>query len=144
MRLLQLDDRVVPSTASLLEDVGVALQSPDPQGLTAVGTTLYFSAFDGAGSQLGKFDGSTFTEVKVGTYANPDPQDFTAVGGTLYFVAADDSGNAGLWKYDGSSPPVEIKVGTPASPSPADLTAVGGTLYFTAFDGSGRPELWQS
>src|SRR5438445_319721 len=101
LQVLQLEDRVLPSTASLLKDIGVALAAPNPQYLTAVGSTLYFSADDGTGAQLGKYDGTTFTEVRVGTYASPTPLYLTAVGSTLYFNASDGTGGTGyqLWQY---------------------------------------------
>src|SRR5947209_14058295 len=95
MQVPQLEDRVLPSTASLLKDIGVALAAPNPQYLTAVGSTLYLSADDGTGAQLGKYDGGIFTEVRVGTFPSPNPRYLTAVGGTLYFGASDGTGDPG-------------------------------------------------
>jgi len=139
--LLQLEDRVVPSTAALLKDIGGTLASPAPQHLTAVGSTLFFTASGGTGTQLGKYDGSTFTGVTVGTAANPDPRNLTAVGSTLFFTANDGTGSQ-LWQYDGSGLG-EVTVGTAPSPNPDWLTAVGSTLYFTASDEMGNQQLWQ-
>ncbi len=144
--LESLEDRIAP-TASLLKDIGVALGNPAPAGMTAVGSTLYFAANDGPStyvdsspSQLGKWDGTNFTLIKVGTYAKPSISDLTALGSNLYFRAYDGTGYQ-LWKYNGSNVS-EIMVGSYANPSPNHLTAVGNNLYFTASDSTGS-HLWE-
>ena len=73
----------------------------NPSDLTAVGSTLYFSADDGSprrlgnGDQLWKSDGTAAGTAMV-TDSNDGvvnaglfPYELTAVGGTLYFVAPD-------------------------------------------------------
>src|SRR5579875_2518512 len=144
--LESLEDRIAP-TASLLKDIGVALGNPYPAGMTAVGSTLYFAANDGPStyadsspSQLGKWDGTNFALIKVGTYAKPSISDLTALGSNLYFRAYDGTGYQ-LWKYNGSNVS-EIMVGSYANPSPNHLTAVGNNLYFTASDSTGS-HLWE-
>jgi ELWxxDGT repeat protein len=110
--------------------------SPNAGELTAVGSTLYFTAYDGTGTQLWEYDGSSLTEVKVATDAFQFPSSLTALGSTLYFNAGGQ-----LWKYDGSNL-TEIPVGNSSNPNPYDLTAVGRTLYFAASDGTGT-QLWK-
>src|SRR5207248_5488878 len=129
-QLEPLEDRTVPAGASLLKDVGVALVKPSIQYMTAVGSTVYFNVDDGAGHQLGKYDGNSFTEIKVGDFPGSNPLDLTAVGSTLYFEAYDSTGYQ-LWKYDGTSL-TRINVGTYFYAYPQYLTAVGSTLYFDA------------
>jgi ELWxxDGT repeat protein len=135
----------VPTTASLLKDIGVVPQNPNPQNLTAVGGTLYFVVDEGTTTQplhqLWKYDASGVTEIPVGSFGYPNPYYLTAVGNTVYFTASDGSGRQ-LWKYDGSAPPTEIRVGSATNPFPYDLTAVANTLYFSASDGAGD-QLWK-
>jgi hypothetical protein len=127
-QLEALEDRIVLS-ASLLKDIGVALGNPNPQDLTAVGSTLYFSAQDPGNPGLGMLNGNNFALINIAGSDNYFPTDLTAVGNNLYFSAG-----LLLWKYDGSNLS-NIQVGTYGTPNPSDLTAVGNTLYFDANDG---------
>ncbi len=139
--LESLEDRIAPA-ASLLKDIGVALGSPGFGYMTAVGSTLYFSASDSINSGLGKWDGSNFTLIPIGnsTYGGSSPSDLTAMGGNLYFGANDGTGNQ-LFKYDGSNL-LEIPINPNGSPKPFNLSAIGNTLYLTADDGSHGFEPW--
>jgi ELWxxDGT repeat protein/autotransporter-associated beta strand protein len=136
-----------PGIAHMLSDIGVALQDPEVQEMTVVGDTLYFTVFDGTGRELGMYDGSTFTEVRVGTACDPKTGDLTAVGSTLYFVAADSSGLLQLWQYGGSGSPTEVTAGPAFSAKygagPNHLTVLGSTLYYAAHDAGGKEQLWQ-
>ncbi|HUT93242.1 MAG TPA: Ig-like domain-containing protein [Thermoguttaceae bacterium] len=134
----------------------------DPQELTAVGGTLYFTADDGVGGrELWKSNGTPGGTVMVkdiddgstGSVPNSsDPQELTAVGGTLYFTADDGDHGRELWKSSGTAGGTvmveDIDDGSTASvpnaSDPQHLTAVGATLYFTADDGASGRELWKS
>jgi hypothetical protein len=59
--LEHLEDRIAP-TASLVKDIGVAMGNPHPAGVTAVGSTLYFAANDGASSYVDSSTGSSVSE----------------------------------------------------------------------------------
>ena len=75
-------------------------QDPDPSAssgplnLTAIGSTLYFSAFEPTdGTELWKSDGTTASLVEdINGTGDSIPNDLTAVGGTL-FLTADDGSN---------------------------------------------------
>lgn len=147
LELERFENRVVPS-ATLLKDIGTVLPNPDPQALTAVGDTLYFTFSNADRFQLGKKTASGFTGVEIGNgnpFPGPSPSgvapNFTAVGSTLYFTAWDGTG-VQLWSYDGTTPS-EIHVGTAANPNPTNLTAVGNVLYFDAFNSLGASQLWK-
>jgi ELWxxDGT repeat protein len=136
---------------SLLGDSG-------PAHLTAVGTTVYFSAYDDAnGDELWKSDGTEsgtvmvkdiVTGVDCSGPCSSAPEYLTAVGNTLYFSAYDDANGEELWKSDGTSGGTvlvkDIWVGPSSGSNPTNLTALGSTLYFSADDGTNRRELWKS
>lgn len=81
----------------LVKDLRPGSITSFPRHLTAVGDTLYFSAFDGStGFELWKSNGSTAGTVLVkdinpGPYSS-EPLNLTAVGDSLYFSARDSNG----------------------------------------------------
>jgi hypothetical protein len=133
--LESLEDRIAP-TASLLKDIGVALGGPNPNNMTAVGSTLYFSASEAVNSGLGKWDGANFTLIKLNGNSpyGSTPYDLTAAGSNLYFGANDGVTNQ-LWRYDGRSL-LEIPINPNGSSNPSNLSAIGNTLCLAADDGS--------
>lgn len=133
----------------LIKDLSSTGAGGNPQELTTIGNTLYFTAADSSGStQLWKTDGSATGTVKVANLQYP-PSNLTSVGNTLYFVASYSDSNGGgtaIWKNNGT-PETTVLVkafpsGSPGSSSViSQLTAVGGNkLYFTI---NGQ-ELWIS
>ncbi|MGB2090211.1 MAG: ELWxxDGT repeat protein, partial [Candidatus Poseidoniaceae archaeon] len=126
--------------------------SSSPQHLTAVGSTLYFSANDGTNEvELWKSDGTAsgtvlVKDIRSGS-SSSSPQHLTAVGSTIFFAATDGTNGMELWKSDGTaSGTVLVKdiYSGGSSSSPQHLTAVGSTLYFIANDGTNGDELWKS
>ncbi|MDB2457772.1 hyalin, partial [bacterium] len=141
--------------------------------LTAVGTTLYFSANDGTnGTELWKSNGTASGTVMVKDINNgssafyyptwnwdngssvrtspgcvPPYYGITAIGNTLYFQADDGTHGCELWKSNGTTNGTmmvkNINSGSGDS-SPFSITAVGNTLYFFASDGTTGNELWRS
>jgi ELWxxDGT repeat protein len=134
----------------------VSNNSSNPENLTAVGSTLYFSAQDSInGRELRKSDGTTAGTVIVkdiypGTeFSSPNsgnPRHLTAVGSNLYFLAVDASNGIKLWKTDGTVVGTilvkNIQLGEFNFSS--NLAVVGATLYFPAFDDINGLELWKS
>jgi ELWxxDGT repeat protein len=123
-----------------------------PNGLTVVGSTLFFVANDGVdGTQIWKTDGTSANTTMV-TDINAkgggiSPSHLTNVNGTLFFSANDGTNGNQLWKSDGTAGGTTMVTSTNASGggiAPQNLTNVGGTLYFTANDGTNGRELWDS
>ncbi|MBX3059910.1 MAG: CSLREA domain-containing protein [Anaerolineae bacterium] len=140
-------------------NAGTYLVSPTthtdyPYDLTAVGNTLYFSAYSaGYGTELWKSDGTLAGTVMVkdinpGTIGS-GPGGFTAVGNTVYFSANTDDAGSELWKSDGTAAGTimvkDIWPGTGVS-YPHRLVAAHGRLYFVATNDTAAhgAELWQS
>lgn len=125
--------------------------------LTAVGSTLYFLAFEGAdGEELWKSDGTADGTVMVkdidpggdGSY----PIDLVNAGGTLYFSAYDKADGYELWKSDstaagtvlveninpkndGAGGDPDSEQGEVGAAGTVNLLVTGGLLFFTDNDG---------
>ncbi len=127
--------------------------SSDPEELTDVNGTLYFSAIGtNLDRELWKSDGTKAGTVRVRNINAPtpgsaeqssNPANLTAVGGTLLFNAIASGGND-LWKSDGTFAGT-VRVKGKLNLQPTDLTALGNRVFFTAGPESsyGR-ELWVS
>jgi len=128
-------------------------RSSDPEELTDVNGTLYFSAIDtNLDRELWKSDGTKAGTVRVRNLNAPtpgsaeqssNPANLTAVGDTLFFNAIATGGND-LWKSDGTFAGT-VRVKGRLNLQPTDLTALGTRVFFTAGPESsyGR-ELWVS
>jgi len=122
--------------------------------LTAVGSTLYFSADDGTnGHELWKSDGTSSGTVMVKDIRSGYNDGIagyghqpTAIGNTLYFRANGGIHGFDLWKSDGtSSGTVMVKdIDSDDSHYPDRLTVVGNMLYFQGNDETNGVELWKS
>ena len=123
-----------------------------PSELTPVGSSFYFSAYDGEyGRELWKSDGtlsgtSIFTDIRSGS-GSSSPADFIAIGNTLYFTADNGDNGRELWRTDGTISGTillkDINIGGGSS-YVSSLTAVGSTVYFSAYDQSNGVELWKT
>ena len=139
----------------------------DPQWLTDVNGTLYFSAIDSLvnsgglqylNRELWKSDGTaqgTVLVADINGMGHSSPAELTNMNGTLFFRASNGGlGNVELWKSDGTAVgTVMVKnINTTTTPTfssnPSSLTVVGNTLFFTANEGtaSGKTgiELWKT
>jgi ELWxxDGT repeat protein len=147
-------------TASKVKDIA-AVDGSSPDWLTAVSTTLFFSADDGTnGVELWKSDGTPggTTMVVTGGGIGPagagsNPNELFNFNGTLFFSADDGTNGFELWKSDGTSGGTTIVTpggginanpGPSASSSPHEFTNVNGTLLFAAFTGNSGNELWKT
>ncbi|MEA5505310.1 ELWxxDGT repeat protein [Halotia wernerae UHCC 0503] len=120
--------------------------SSNPNNLTALGNTLYFSANDAVnGIQLWKSDGSVAGTTKL-TNINPgsfNPYKLTVFGSKLLFNADDGINGRELWVYDGTTATMVSNINSgSASSNPKNLTVLGNKAFFTADDGTNGNELW--
>ncbi|NQT14083.1 MAG: hypothetical protein HQ582_15120, partial [Planctomycetes bacterium] len=104
-------------TGTHTDDYGTYPNSSNPQNLTDVNGTLFFTADDGeTGRELWKSNGTASGTVLVkdivtgthtddyGTYPNAsNPQNLTDVNGTLFFTADDGDTGRELWKSNGTA-----------------------------------------
>jgi len=123
------------------------------QDLTAVGATLFFTAYDpGHGRQLWESNGTAagtvpVTDLNTHEAGGFNPTDLTDLDGTLYFAANDGIHGSELWASIGSAAGTHlVKAIDPGDggSNPSSLTVSGSTLYFTADDGIHGRELWKS
>jgi ELWxxDGT repeat protein/VCBS repeat-containing protein len=136
----------------MVSDILSGKNSSSPSNLTAIGTTLYFTATDGtAGVELWKSDGTAAGTVIVKNI-NPgvgssSPASLINISGTLYFSATDGSTGVELWKSDGTTAGTvvvkDISSGSTSS-NPTNFTNLNGTLYFIATNAASGTELWVS
>jgi ELWxxDGT repeat protein len=127
-----------------------SLGSSSPSHVTAVGSTLFFSAYDGTnGVELWKSDGTTAGTVLVkdiysGSTSSIASQTMVVLGSTVYFVADDGVKGYELWQSDGTSAgtrlTMDINVGDSSSPS--EIEVVGSQIFLEADDGISGSELW--
>jgi len=83
----------------LVKDIIPGGERSLPGGLTDVGGTLYFRAWDGTRDGLWRSDGTEAGTVMVrGIF----PYELTDVGGTLYFRASDATHGREMWRSDGT------------------------------------------
>ena len=148
-------DGTDPGTTRL-SDILPGSGDSSPKDLTSVGSSLFFTADDGATllRELWKSDGTVAGTVLVRDIHpwagwSSNPRELTDVNGTLFLVADDGSLFLGaeLWKSDGTTGGTTIvkDVFPGSSSSNASwLTNVNGTLFFSANDGSTGTELWRS
>ncbi len=121
--------------------------SSEPESLTNVGGTLFFSAYgENDGLELFKTDGTEAGTVLVkdinpgevnGYPSSSYPDQLTAIDGVLHFTANDGAHGQELWVSGGTAFGtfmVEDAYEGTAGSSPAGLTDIGGTLYFAATD----------
>ncbi len=127
--------------------------SSNPQQLTAVGSTLFFTATGGSkGRELFRSDGTPggtgrVKDIRPGT-AGSHPTELTAVGSKLFFAANDGSTGHELYVSDGTNAGTkrltDINAGSTGS-GISDLIKVKGTLFFFAYNAAAdRLELWKS
>jgi ELWxxDGT repeat protein/VCBS repeat-containing protein len=131
----------------LVRDIGATAGIAN---LTAIGSTLFFSASDGNGTELWRSDGTPAGTVRT-TDINPaagsaNPSSLVNLGGNLFFFASSGS-TFGLWRSTpgGSASLVQALPSTGLAPT--NLTVVGSNLLFvvdTGTPGSPNLQLWNS
>jgi ELWxxDGT repeat protein len=140
--------------AVLAKDINPSGDS-DPEYLTNIDGTLYFSADDGVhGRELWRSEGGK--NGSKGTVLvkdiNPGPGDsspggFTALNGAIYFIADDGIHGPELWKTDGTARGTVIVKDINAGPNGSNAgccALIDATLYLAADDGVHGRELWKS
>lgn len=143
--------------------VMVADQAPGaehfgPENLTAVGNTLFFTAYvqrngmsfpalwrtDGtaAGMQLLK----VFDDLSGGNTQGGEPTEFTSIGNLLFFALDRNGPPPEVWRSDGT-PSGTTKLATVSPPDtflPYEFTNVGGLAYFVGASENADRGIWRS
>lgn len=117
--------------------------SSNPNHLTTLGSTLYFTASDAVnGVQLWQSDGTSATSITNINPGNFNPENLTVFGNNLLFTADDGVNGRELWTYNGTTATMVSNINTGASSNPSNLTVVGSQVFFTADNGVSGKELW--
>jgi ELWxxDGT repeat protein len=126
-------------------------------GLTAVGTRIYFDAFDDSSNDAELWahettNSSTWLVADINSVGSSSPGRYagvTVVGTRLYFDANDGTSGYELWAHETTNSSTwqvaDIKLAFDLGGYPgmyAGITVVGTRLYFDADDGSSGVELW--
>jgi ELWxxDGT repeat protein len=133
------------SAEALIEmlEISPGAGSSDPNNLTTLGNTLYFTADDSTnGRQLWQSNGSSATSITNINPGNFNPENLTVFGSNLLFTADDGINGRELWTYDGTTATMVSNINTGASSNPSNLTVVGSRVFFTADNGISGKELW--
>jgi ELWxxDGT repeat protein len=138
----------------MVKDISSGTTESQPQNLTVVGNTLYFTATDEVhGHELWRSDGT-----EAGTFMIKDirpgnspyipympygsyPTGLVASGTLLYFIAADNDHGFELWRSDGSEAGTVMVADLMAGSNQSNITIYGminGSIYFVA-DTYGNP-----
>lgn len=146
------------SNTVMVKDIATGVNDglPAGRGLTALGNSVYFWAFqEGAegGDNLWKSDGTSAGTVRVWTSsasgypADTDYPPPVRCGNLLFMLMGTQATGAELWKSDGTTGGTglvrDIFPG-PASSGIAMLGQKDGILYFAATDDTHGRELWRS
>ncbi|NTX07362.1 ELWxxDGT repeat protein [Myxococcus sp. CA040A] len=142
-----------PVSAKRVTDLRPGDKGSAPSSLTAVGTTLFFSAFDDTtGAQVWASDGTEAgTTAQRRLEMQPSipylPGRQAAMNGAFFFTAYEQSSGYELWKSDGTAAGT-VRLTDLAydsiMQSATSLTASGGMLYFIIPQGTGTDHLWRS
>jgi ELWxxDGT repeat protein len=125
----------------------VGSSTPSSANLTAIGSKVYFTAFDSNfNSQLWSVDSANADALVQLTTVNngASPSNLVNLNGTLYFTANDGVNGTQIWSSDGTQAGTTRRTEVaPTEFNPSNLIDVNGILYFTANDGDSGNELWR-
>jgi ELWxxDGT repeat protein len=127
--------------------------SGNPYGLTVMGDSLYFSAYDSSGNELWKSDGTRIGTTRIADIregeSGSNPAQFTVLGDYMYFRADDGESGTELWKTSGTGASLLKDIfpgesnGYPNSSYPINLYVFNNHILFSAQDVNGT-ELWKT
>ncbi len=115
------------------------------KGMVVFKGNLYLSSYvSWLGSELVKYDGSTFAIVKdlnANGQGSSNPHDMVVMGNNMYFVANNGTSGDVIWKYDGTNEPT-IVAGQTAT-NALKLTVFNNAIYYQAKTTAAGTELWK-
>src|SRR5688572_24380 len=125
--------------AELVFDAQPGSFGADPASYTAVGSTIYFRAFEpNTGIELYKTDGTAAGTLLVKDInpwtenSNFWPDHLTNVNGSLFFTHMDPDAGRSLFMTNGTAAGTVRLAGLGQYDHADDLVAVGSTLFFVA------------
>ncbi len=130
-----------------VKEINAGTASANPLSLTAIGSTLYFSATDGTNVELWKSNGTDAGTVRVTASHQPSaPQNLANIAGTLYFTGSTTGAGVELWRSDGTDAGTQmvkdIQTGMTGS-TPTQITDFAGRVYMVATTTANGAEIWR-
>lgn len=137
-----------PAGTVLVADLSGSNVQQLPQGLTAVGDTLFFVVRPfGGNPTLWRSNSTAAGTVPEREFFFPGPRLLTAAGGRLFFVAETSEAGQELWASDGTEAgtrPLTAFAAPEALNPTSFLEASGESVYFVADEVTGGADLWTS
>jgi ELWxxDGT repeat protein len=114
----------------------------NPADLTAIGSTLYFTADEGGNRRLWRTDGETTERVAA---VEVEPFGLAAVDGGLFFTSSSPVNGSELHRLDAATGVVETFDFSPGPETVGEVVAFDGSLLFRAENsgGEGLAGLWR-
>ena len=128
---------------TIVKDIDPGSNSSLPHDLVIVGSTLYFSIYNGSDIELYKTDGTAFGTVFVSvlTTTGESINNFNAVNGKLCFFKTNYSTYTELWSTDGTTTALIKSFNYSFL---YKTTVLNNQLFFNANDGISGDEPWSS
>jgi ELWxxDGT repeat protein len=112
---------------------------------STVGTSLYFSAWDGGGMEPWRSDGTVAGTISLGDLASPNttgpsfPRSYVDVNGQVFFIAYDGTTGTSIWRSDGTTASTVSVSAATGQLNAGDLHSAGSYVLYMS-----GAQLWRN
>ncbi|WP_339816209.1 T9SS type A sorting domain-containing protein [uncultured Imperialibacter sp.] len=137
------------TSTSRVTDIASGSGASDPQSLTVLGNTLYFTAIESANRELYSYDGLSLSLINnsdgSGYTSVPDKTSFSISDyhDKLYFTAYDVANGHDLWRYDGTHVAWFNNDKSGSDSKPRQLIVAGAKLFWLADGATASDALYE-